>query len=65
MNDARRDLMFCARTRRLSEWPHALRIRWQQRSGAQAGFRNGWVAYRQQQKESAINPPTWTADVQP
>lgn len=64
MNDARRDLMFCARTRRLSEWPHALRIRWQQRSGALAGFRNGWTAYRQYQKDSAISPPTWTADLQ-
>lgn len=64
INDARRDLIFCTRTRRLNEWPHALRIRWQQRSGRLAGFRNGWVAYRQAQKRSAISPPTWTADLQ-
>lgn len=64
VNDARRDLLFCTRTRRLSEWPHALRIRRQQRSGALAGFRNGWAAYRQPQKGSAISPPTWAADLQ-
>ena len=27
LNDVRRDLWFCARTRRLREWPHAMRIR--------------------------------------
>ena len=64
MNDARRDLIFCARTRRLNEWAHALQIRWQQRSGTLAGFRNGWVAYRQKQKRSAISPPTWAVDLQ-
>ena len=64
MNDARRDLLFCARTRRLTEWPHALRFRWQQRFGKLVGFRNGWAAYRQQHERSAINPPTWTADLQ-
>lgn len=64
VNDARRDLMFCAHTDRLREWPHALRIRWQQRSGALAGFRAGWTVYRQQQKGSAISPPVWAADVQ-
>ncbi|HWW03047.1 MAG TPA: glycosyltransferase [Candidatus Acidoferrum sp.] len=45
-NDARRDLRFCLRRRRLREWPHALRIRWQQRHAKLAGFRNGWTAYR-------------------
>jgi rhamnosyltransferase len=64
MNDARRDLTFCAGTRRLNEWPHALRIRWQQRSGKSAGFRDGWAAYRQPKKRSAISPPTWTVDLQ-
>ena len=63
-NDARRDFMFCARTRRLNEWPHALRIRWQQRSGNLAGFRNGWMSYRQLQRGSAISPPSWTTDLQ-
>jgi len=64
VNDAKRDLMYCARTRRLSEWPHALRIRWRQRCGALAGFRNGWTTYRQQQKDSVVSPPTWSADLQ-
>ena len=63
LNDARRDLRYCIRTRRASEWPHALRIRWQQRSGAHAGFRSGWIAYRQPQKASAVNPPTWSVDL--
>jgi rhamnosyltransferase len=63
MNDARRDLKFCTRTGRLNEWPHALRIRWQQRTGLLAGFREGWVVYRQQQNPSAVNPPTWAVDL--
>lgn len=63
VNDARRDLKFCTHTGRLSEWPHALRIRWQQRAGARAGFREGWVAYRQQEKASAVSPPTWAMDL--
>ncbi len=46
LNDIRRDLQFCARARRLQEWPHALRIRWQQRQGKLAGFREGWKVYR-------------------
>jgi rhamnosyltransferase len=58
MNEAGGDLMFCTGTRRLNEWPHALGIRWQQRSGKLAGFRNGWAAYRQQNR-SPISPPTW------
>jgi rhamnosyltransferase len=64
VNDARRDLTFCMCTDRLREWPHALQIRWQQRRGALAGFRNGWTAYRQPRNDSAISPPTWTADLQ-
>lgn len=47
LNDARRDLAFCWRHGRLLEWPHALRIRWQQRRGKLAGFRDGWVFYRE------------------
>jgi rhamnosyltransferase len=45
-NDARRDLLFCARQKRLNEWPHAARIRWQQRRAKWAGFREGWKHYR-------------------
>jgi glycosyltransferase involved in cell wall biosynthesis len=48
LNDARRDLLYCARQRRLREWPHALWIRWHQRRARLAGFRNGWSHYRRQ-----------------
>jgi rhamnosyltransferase len=63
LKDAQRDLIYCARTGRSKEWPHALRIRWQQRTGALAGFRSGWVDYRQPRNCAAISPPTWTADL--
>ena len=46
LNDARRDFGFCLRAHRLGEWPHALRIRWQQRRAKLAGFRDGWRHYR-------------------
>jgi rhamnosyltransferase len=45
-NDARRDLIYCARSGRLREWPHAAGIRWQQRRAKLAGFREGWKFYR-------------------
>ncbi|HXT13711.1 MAG TPA: glycosyltransferase [Candidatus Angelobacter sp.] len=45
-NDARRDLIFCSQRKRLSEWPHAARIRWHQRRARLAGFREGWKFYR-------------------
>ena len=45
LNDARRDLRFCGRTGRLREWPHALRIRWEQRQGRRAGFMAGWAMH--------------------
>ena len=46
LNDLRRDLVFCARHRRLAEMPHAVKIRWQQRRAKLAGFRAGWEFYR-------------------
>ena len=46
INDARRDLGFCLKTKRLTEWPHALRIRWEQRRAKLVGFREGWHHYR-------------------
>ncbi len=36
------DTRFCARQGRLRELPHAARIRWRQRTGKLAGFRQGW-----------------------
>lgn len=59
VNDARRDLRFCAHTRRLSEWPHALLIRWRQRRARLAGFKDGWKAYREDAVTGSIQPPTW------
>ena len=46
LNDARRDLRYCQRTRRLREWPRALRIRWEQRLARCAGFKAGWAMHR-------------------
>lgn len=59
LNDARRDLGFCARRGRLGEWPHALRIRWQQRKAKLAGFRDGWKFYRADKTglHPAVNQP--------
>ncbi len=45
-NDARRDFLFCSREKCLQEFPHAARIRWQQRRAKLAGFREGWSFYR-------------------
>lgn len=46
LNDARRDLLYCVRTGRLSEWTHALHVRWEQRRARLAGFQLGWTDYR-------------------
>ncbi|MCI0746386.1 MAG: glycosyltransferase [Verrucomicrobia subdivision 3 bacterium] len=46
LNDVRRDFGFCARERRLVEWPLAMQIRWRQRRARLAGFRDGWAHYR-------------------
>ncbi len=51
LNDMRRDLGFCLRSRRLREFPHATIIRWHQRRARLAGFRAGWEFYR------GPNPP--------
>ena len=52
LSDLRHDVRFCARERRLSELPHAARIRWEQRRGKLAGFREGWAVYRKAQNEN-------------
>jgi rhamnosyltransferase len=46
LNDLRRDVAYCTRTRRLDELPHAARIRWHQRRAKLAGFREGWQFYK-------------------
>jgi len=43
LSDFRHDVTFCARTGRLRELPHSARIRWHQRNGKLAGFRQGWA----------------------
>ena len=57
MGDARRDFLFCARQRRLSEWPRATRIRWAQHRGLLDGFQQGWKDYRQPRAGFAKTPP--------
>lgn len=41
MNDIRRDFIFCTASSQAKQFFHALRIRWNQRCGAFAGFRQG------------------------
>jgi len=59
LNDVRRDLRFCASKNRMHEWPHALRIRWQQRRARLAGFEDGWKNYRKNDESGLIRPPLW------
>ena len=42
INDVRHDLHFCMTHSRQRELVHAARIRWHQRTGKLAGFRQGW-----------------------
>jgi rhamnosyltransferase len=42
-SDARHDLRYAMRNRRLGELPHALFIRWMQRTGKFEGFRQGYA----------------------
>lgn len=46
VSDLRHDLKFCTQQKRLSELPHAARIRWHQRRGKLDGFKAGWKDYR-------------------
>lgn len=62
LNDARRDLFYCSQKRRLSEWPDALRIRWQQRRARLAGFADGWKTYRESTTPDRIHPPLWAGE---
>ena len=52
LSDLRHDFKFCLREGRLSELPHAARIRWEQRRGKLAGFHEGWATYRQGKNEN-------------
>jgi rhamnosyltransferase len=46
--DLRRDLRWLRSQGRLTEWLHAARIRWAQRTGRLAGFRQGWLDYERE-----------------
>ncbi|HKQ40724.1 MAG TPA: glycosyltransferase [Verrucomicrobiae bacterium] len=46
VNDVRKDFKYCARSQRLRELPHAMRIRWNQRRARVVGFHRGWRLYR-------------------
>jgi rhamnosyltransferase len=46
MQDFRKDVRYCWRRGCLRELSHAARIRWEQRRGRLAGFREGWRTYR-------------------
>lgn len=48
MNDLRRDLLFCVRNGCATELAHAAWIRWKQRQGKRAGFKEGLAAHRQE-----------------
>ena len=64
LNDARRDLFYCARKHRLAEWPHASQIRWQQRKAKLAGFQDGWKTYRENAPELvSTGLPAWVKPV--
>lgn len=52
-SDLRHDIAFCFKNRRLSELPHAARIRWEQRRGRLNGFREGWQTYRGKNHENS------------
>jgi rhamnosyltransferase len=45
LSDVRRDIAYCARSKRLDELAHAGRVRWNQRRAKLAGFRAGWQFY--------------------
>lgn len=51
--DFRKDIRFCRAQGRVSELGHAARIRWRQRTGRLAGFRQGWQDYR---REGRLTP---------
>ena len=46
LNDVRRDVAYCSRSKRLDELAHAARIRWNQRRAKLAGFKEGWQFYK-------------------
>lgn len=64
LNDVRRDLLFCARNRRVGEFGFAAQIRWRQRRARLAGFRQGWAVYRAALGEEQIEAGSSLPDQQ-
>jgi rhamnosyltransferase len=54
VNDFRHDVKFCLKRGRISELPHAAKIRWHQRRGRLDGFREGWKTYRAGAPEPSV-----------
>lgn len=48
LREGMQDLEYCLRTRRLTEWPHAMAVRIAQRLGKVKGFRRGRTRYQTQ-----------------
>lgn len=46
--DLHKDFHWCLKHGRIAEFPHAVSIRWAQRSGRLAGFRQGWQDYHRE-----------------
>jgi rhamnosyltransferase len=49
--DFRKDLRYCLKLGCVGELPYAARVRWAQRRGRLAGFREGWQTYRSNRGE--------------
>jgi glycosyltransferase involved in cell wall biosynthesis len=59
--DVWRDLRYCRRRGRLREWPGSMRIRWAQRRARLAGFRSGWIEFRERATPGLPSPPVWAS----
>lgn len=46
IQDAIKDLKYCLKENRATEWPHAVAVRIAQRLGKMDGYRAGWVHYK-------------------
>lgn len=55
LSDLRHDATYCAKRKSISEIPHAAVIRWHQRRGKLAGFKRGWIDYREKAHENSNN----------
>ena len=54
LSDLRHDARYAVRVRRVRELPHAMRIRWMQRTGKLAGFRAGYAETHTHSESAAV-----------